>query len=64
VGSADVYVITARGFSPDYREIRPGARSGAVVWLQSRLSIQRAAPGDAGTMADRVWMRIINPPAS
>ena len=64
VGSADVYVITARGFSPDYREIRPGVRSGAVVWLQCRLSIQRAAPGDAGTLADRVWMRIINPPAS
>ena len=64
VGSADVYVITARGFSPDYREIRPGVRSGAVVWLQCRLSIQRAAPGDAGTLADRVWMRIINPPVS
>lgn len=64
VGNADVYVITARGFSPDYREIRPGLRSGAVVWLQCRLSVQRAAPGDAGTLADRVWMRIINPPAS
>ena len=64
VGSADVYVITARGFSPDYREIRPGLRSGAVVWLQCRLSVLRAAPGDAGTLADRVWMRIINPPAS
>jgi Tfp pilus assembly protein PilX len=64
VGSADVYVITARGFSPDYRESLPGARSGAVVWLQSRLSVQRAAPGDAGTLADRVWMRIINPPAT
>ena len=64
VGSADVYVITARGFSPDYREIRPGVRSGAVVWLQCRLSIQRAALGAAGTLADRVWMRIINPPAS
>ena len=64
VGSADVYVITARGFSPDYRESLPGARSGAVVWLQCRLSVLRAAPGDAGTLADRVWMRIINPPAS
>ena len=64
VGSADVYVITARGFSPDYREIRPGLRSGAVVWLQCRLSVLRAAPGDAGTLADRVWMRIINPPAT
>ena len=64
VGSADVYVITARGFSPDYREIRPGLRSGAVVWLQCRLSVQRSAPGDAGTLADRVWMRIINPPAT
>ena len=64
VGSADVYVITARGFSPDYRESLPGARSGAVVWLQCRLSVQRAAPGDAGTLADRVWMRIINPPAT
>ena len=64
VGSADVYVITARGFSPDYRESPPGARSGAVVWLQCRLSVQRAAPSDAGTLADRVWMRIINPPAT
>jgi Tfp pilus assembly protein PilX len=64
VGNADVYVITARGFSPDYRESLPGARSGAVVWLQCRLSVQRAAPGDAGTLADRVWMRIINPPAT
>ena len=64
VGSADVYVITARGFSPDYRESLPGARSGAVVWLQCRLSVQRAAPGDAGTLADRVWMRIINPPVT
>jgi hypothetical protein len=64
VGSADVYVITARGFSPDYRESPPGARSGAVVWLQCRLSVQRAAPGDTGTLADRVWMRIINPPAT
>ncbi len=64
VGSADAYVITARGFSPDYREIGPGVRSGAVVWLQCRLSIQRAALGAAGTLADRVWMRIINPPAS
>jgi len=35
-----------------------------VVWLQCRLSVQRAAPGDAGTLADRVWMRIINPPAT
>jgi Tfp pilus assembly protein PilX len=64
VGTADVYVITARGFSPDYRESLPGARSGAVVWLQCRLSVQRAAPGDAGTLADRVWMRIINPPVT
>jgi Tfp pilus assembly protein PilX len=64
MGSADAYVITARGFSPDYREIRPGIRSGAVVWLQCRLSIQRAALGAAGTLADRIWMRIINPPVS
>jgi type IV pilus assembly protein PilX len=65
VGSTDVYVVTARGFSPDYRESRPGlSTSGSVVWLQSWLSIRRATPADAGTLADRLWLRIINPPFS
>jgi len=33
---AGVYVVTARGFSPDYSEDEKGhTASGSVVWLQS-----------------------------
>lgn len=64
-GAADVYVITARGFSTDYSASPQGASlTGSVVWLQSLVSVRRAAPADAGTLADRVWRRIINPPVS
>jgi Tfp pilus assembly protein PilX len=62
-GAADVYVITARGFSTDYSASPQGVSlTGSVVWLQSLVSVRRAAPADAGTLADRVWRRIINPP--
>ena len=64
-GAADVYVITARGFSTDYSASPQGASlTGSVVWLQSLVSVRRAAAADAGTLADRVWRRIINPPVS
>ena len=64
-GTADVYVITARGFSTDYSASPQGASlTGSVVWLQSLVSVRRAAPAEAGTLADRVWRRIINPPLS
>ena len=64
-GAADVYVITARGFSTDYSASPQGVSlTGSVVWLQSLVSVRRAAAADAGTLADRVWRRIINPPVS
>lgn len=36
-----IYIVTARGFSPDFREDGDGrTETGAVVWLQSTLSLQ------------------------
>jgi hypothetical protein len=64
-GAADAYVITARGFSTDFSANAQGASlTGSVVWLQSLVSVRRAAAADAGALADRVWRRIINPPVS
>ena len=64
-GAADAYVVTARGFSTDYSASPQGVSlTGSVVWLQSLVSVRRAAAADAGTLADRVWRRIINPPVS
>ena len=64
-GAADVYVITARGFSTDYSaSAQDVSLTGSVVWLQSVVSVRRAAKAGAGTLADRVWRRIINPPVS
>lgn len=64
-GAADVYVITARGFSTDYSASPQGVSlTGSVVWLQSLVSVRRAAAAEAGTLSDRVWRRIINPPVS
>ncbi len=66
-----VYVVTARGFSPDYSADGRGfTLKGSVVWLQTWLSIQRSVVADlpaeanasAGTLADRTWRRILNPP--
>lgn len=71
LGSGQVYVVTARGFSPNYAADQRGfTASGAVVWLQSVAAIQREASSDpligghlaAGTLADRSWRRIINTP--
>lgn len=59
-GAADAYVVTARGFSTDYS----ASLTGSVVWLQSLVSVRRVAAAEAGTLADRVWRRIINPPVS
>ncbi len=64
-GAADIYVITARGFSTDYSaSAQAVSLAGSVVWLQSVVSVRRAATAGAGTLADRVWRRIINPPVS
>ncbi len=66
-----VYVVTVRGFSPDYMaDSRGFTLKGAVVWLQTSVAIQRTAgssqPAEinasAGILADRTWRRILNPP--
>ena len=71
VDGGSVYVITARGFSSDYTADGRGFTvKGAVVWLQSGVAIQRSVMADppevpgasTGTMADRAWRRILNPP--
>jgi hypothetical protein len=65
------YVVTARGFSPDYlADSRGFALKGAVVWLQAAVTVQRSAAAESpaqanassGTLADRTWRRILNPP--
>ena len=66
-----VYVITARGFSPDYTaDARGFSVTGSVRWLQTLVAIQRSVVADppaepnlsAGTLTDRTWRRILNPP--
>jgi type IV pilus assembly protein PilX len=68
-GSA--YVVTARGFSSDYTaDSRGFTLTGSVVWLQTLLMIQRSRVADppsennlsSGTVSDRTWRRILNPP--
>lgn len=53
-----VYIINARGFSPDHRaDATSGATlAGAAVWLQSTLLIENAQ------VRARLWRRILNPP--
>lgn len=66
-----VYAITARGFSPDYTaDARGFTTAGSVLWLQTLVAIQRSVVADppaepnlsAGTLTDRTWRRILNPP--
>jgi type IV pilus assembly protein PilX len=66
-----VYVITARGFSPDYTaDARGFTVTGSVLWLQTVVAIQRSVVADppvepnlsAGRLTDRTWRRILNPP--
>jgi type IV pilus assembly protein PilX len=68
---SDVYVITARGFSPDYMaDARGFTVMGSVRWLQTLVAVQRSVVADppadpnlsAGTLKDRTWRRILNPP--
>jgi type IV pilus assembly protein PilX len=66
-----VYVITARGFSPDYTaDARGFSVTGSVLWLQTSVLIERSVATDpaaeenlsAGTLKGRTWRRILNPP--
>ncbi len=56
-----VYVITARGFGPDYSAdpVTGQSRSGAVVWLQGTVLMDRQA---SNVLQDRAWRRLLNPP--
>ncbi len=53
-----VYLVNARGFSPDHRsDTTSGATTaGTAVWLQSTLLIENAQ------VRARLWRRILNPP--
>lgn len=66
-----VYVVTARGFSPDYTaDARGFTATGSVLWLQTGVLVERPVATDpaeeqnlsAGTLKDRTWRRILNPP--
>lgn len=70
-----LYLITARGFSPDYTaDTRGFTATGSVRWLQTWVAIQRSVAANstedpsaestlsAGTLTDRTWRRILNPP--
>jgi len=47
--AANVIVVTARGFSPDYSEDATYAvKSGSVVWLQSRFMFAPTGTGSGG----------------
>ena len=71
----DVYTVTARGFSADFRAdpATGSTRNGSAVWLQATLY----APGDAGssgtgtdvassdsapTLHQRLWQQLLTPP--
>jgi hypothetical protein len=57
LGSAWAHVVTARGFSPDWRgDALAATVGGSAVWLQSWLLIHD------GRVRDRVQRRIIQPP--
>jgi type II secretory pathway pseudopilin PulG len=73
----DVYTITARGFSADFKpDPATGAtRNGSAVWLQATVYAQgEAAPADAGpaavnpstagplTVRRRLWQQLLTPP--
>jgi type IV pilus assembly protein PilX len=69
----DVYTVTARGFSADFRAdpATGSTRNGSAVWLQATLY----APGDGGasgtdaaasdsapTLHQRLWQQLLTPP--
>jgi hypothetical protein len=57
LGIGHVHVVTARGFSPDWRGDKEAATlGGSAVWLQSMLLV------DAGQVRDRVQRRLLQPP--
>jgi Tfp pilus assembly protein PilX len=62
LGTAQVHVVTARGFSPDYSADGSSGQTvrGSVVWLQTVLLIDSLVAPPA--LRDRSWRRIINPP--
>jgi hypothetical protein len=53
-----VYLVNARGFSPDHRsDTTSGATTaGTAVWLQSTLLIENTQ------VRARLWRRILHPP--
>jgi hypothetical protein len=57
LGAGHVHVVTARGFSPDWRgDTEAATLGGSAVWLQSVVLV------DAGEVRDRVQRRLLQPP--
>jgi type IV pilus assembly protein PilX len=69
----NIYTVTARGFSADFKA-DPGTgatRNGSAVWLQATIYAEAGAgPADAGTLPtagaltvrQRVWQQLLTPP--
>jgi type IV pilus assembly protein PilX len=60
----DVYVVTARGFSPDYRanSATGSTRSGSVVWLQATVLVGFPPGITAVVVLQRTWQQLLTPP--
>lgn len=64
----DIYTVTARGFSADFKA-DPGTgatRNGSAIWLQATIyaPATAAGPSTAGalTVRQRVWQQLLTPP--
>jgi type II secretory pathway pseudopilin PulG len=67
----DVYTVTARGFSSDFKaDASTGAtRTGSAVWVQATVHASGEAPAPAGTVPpgplsvrERTWQQLLTPP--
>ena len=69
----DVYTVTARGFSADFRadSATGSTRNGSAVWLQATLyapgdggapGADAAASGSAPAPRQRLWQQLLTPP--
>jgi len=67
----DVYTVTARGFSSDFKaDASTGAtRTGSAVWVQATVHAPGEAPAPPGTVPpgrlsvrERTWQQLLTPP--
>lgn len=66
----DVYTVTARGFSSDFKADASGAtRTGSAVWVQATVHAPGESPAPPGTVPpgplsvrERTWQQLLTPP--